>query len=1406
MYEESYEYMSSALGEDSKSYTEFSLKENLLTIAGRNDLDYKNIKLLFYNLETGVSKTIAIINVDEEGYYFDTIDLSAIEDSTYHVTLRASKDGISYNYSNVFRDLILKKDGTKFCFLTNSKVYKENQNLVKENLSLQIAESYLDTSLKDDYVVDGVLTEEQIQDIYNFSCRIVGSETNQYEQLRLIFEYLANNIYYDTDGFNDPSQDVVIDTYELYQSLLQYDNVPVAEKRTKTVCDGFAGLTVSFARNQGIPARLVQGNIISIPTNKLEDLNEEIINHVWVEAYVDRNNDGTKEWVTIDPTRSTNSRYENGKWITEGGLSSYLYFDTSLKAISSAYKYIQYRNGSLDGQYVNDEYELQALKSFLNTKDNNEVINGIKINPEYREDSPKTWYMEPTSHIQTDGFGKVSYIDWNGNNIKDYEQRLTGNLDVSNFNKLKNLFVYDNDITGINLEGCTELLRVSINFNDVTTLDTTDSTKLNFIGAKSNPLTDAKFYTEEGIVNISSENGGAFGFEYDIEKEEELYLNAIVTDNAYRFAGWYAGEELISVEKECTTNITDLAITAKYVTENEALDKIQRGKLISFLQIQDEEDVHNGSKLNTGYTTADLLTWYTSPGTLIQTDAKGNVSHLDWNGNNISGYNKKLTGNLDVSGFEQLTNLFVYDNDITGINLEGCSELLKLSINFNDVTILDTTDSKKLTSIAAKNNPLTDVKFYTEEGIVNITSTNGGAFGFSYNAADEQQLYLNAIITDNAYRFAGWYAGEELISTEKECTTSITYLEITAKFVTENEALNKVQREKLTSFLETVDANGILNGAKINIGYSSEYLLTWYTSPSTLIQTDAKGNVSHLDWNGNNIKGYSQKLIGNLDVSGFEHLTNLFVYDNDITGINLEGCSELLKLSLNFNDVTTLDTRDSKKLTSIAAKNNPLIDVKFYTEEGIVNITSTNGGAFGFSYNSGDEQQLYLNAAVTDKAYRFAGWYAGEDLISTEKECTASITDLEITAKFVTENEALNVEQREKLINFLETEDYGGVPNGDKLNADFIANDLHTWYTSPDTLIQTDAKGNVSYLNWNGNNIKGYSQKLIGNLDMSGFASLTNLFVHDNDITGINLTGCTELSKVSLNYNDVTTLDTTDSKKLTSIAARVNPLTNAKFYTEEGIVTIAATPGGTFGFAYNATDEQPLYLNAIVTDKEFEFAGWYAGETLISTEKECTTEVTDFEITAKFVTIAKPLESPVAEASNSSTGKIVLTWTAVSGADKYEVWYSLEENGSYTKLITTTGTKLTHSSAVSGKTYYYKVRAIDADNAALNSEYSGIVEASVGVKLKTPVVSVSNSSTGKIVLTWESVSGASKCEVWYCASQDGEYKKLITTTGTKLTHSSAVSGSSFYYKVRAINAANENGSSYYSTAVKGTAK
>ena len=170
------------------------------------------------------------------------------------------------------------------------------------------------------------------------------------------------------------------------------------------------------------------------------------------------------------------------------------------------------------------------------------------------------------------------------------------------------------------------------------------------------------------------------------------------------------------------------------------------------------------------------------------------------------------------------------------------------------------------------------------------------------------------------------------------------------------------------------------------------------------------------------------------------------------------------------------------------------------------------------------------------------------------------------------------------------------------------------------------------------------------------------------------------------------------------------------------------------------------------------------------------------------VTCRLGLTAPTVTGGNDAQGRPTLTWKAVTGAAKYEVYRARSRSGEYIKYSTVTGTSYTNTSYIeNGNTYYYKVRALDANGTA--GPWSDVVAVTCRLGLTAPTVTGGNDSQGRPTLKWDKVAGAAKYEVYRSYSQNGNYSKYSTQTSTGYTNSSYLtSGSTYYYKVRALDA------------------
>ena len=171
---------------------------------------------------------------------------------------------------------------------------------------------------------------------------------------------------------------------------------------------------------------------------------------------------------------------------------------------------------------------------------------------------------------------------------------------------------------------------------------------------------------------------------------------------------------------------------------------------------------------------------------------------------------------------------------------------------------------------------------------------------------------------------------------------------------------------------------------------------------------------------------------------------------------------------------------------------------------------------------------------------------------------------------------------------------------------------------------------------------------------------------------------------------------------------------------------------------------------------------------------------------------AIPAAPRVTIGNSSASGKPKLTWSAVSGAASYRVYRSESRGTGYSLLGTTTSTSYVNTGAAVGKTYYYRVKAV---NSAGTSAYSNIVSGTA--RTPAPAAPVlkggTSSASGKPQLTWAAVDGAAKYDVYRSNSADGTFSKVGSTDKTTYVNTGAVQGVTYFYKIRAVGASGASG-------------
>ena len=167
----------------------------------------------------------------------------------------------------------------------------------------------------------------------------------------------------------------------------------------------------------------------------------------------------------------------------------------------------------------------------------------------------------------------------------------------------------------------------------------------------------------------------------------------------------------------------------------------------------------------------------------------------------------------------------------------------------------------------------------------------------------------------------------------------------------------------------------------------------------------------------------------------------------------------------------------------------------------------------------------------------------------------------------------------------------------------------------------------------------------------------------------------------------------------------------------------------------------------------------------------------------------------VTASNNPTSGKVVLTWAAVEGAAKYEVYRSGTKDGEYKLYYTTTKLSYTNTSAYAGYWYHYKVKALDANGTEIVTS-DIITQCS---DCAAPVITAGNrASDGKVTLKWKAVYGAEKYAIYRATARNGEYVRQYTTSSTSYANTTSKANVTYYYKVMALASRTASANSAFS--------
>ena len=338
-------------------------------------------------------------------------------------------------------------------------------------------------------------------------------------------------------------------------------------------------------------------------------------------------------------------------------------------------------------------------------------------------------------------------------------------------------------------------------------------------------------------------------------------------------------------------------------------------------------------------------------------EGKGVLIHLPqgWGsfpinqGNTIEGAKSISAINRDISNakglelFVNLTDLNVYENNLSALNVTPFKSLLTLNCGNNKLSALNLTNNTELTQLNCNDNQLTSLNLSNNTELTELQCN------------DNQLTTLNLA---NQTKLTGLDCRiNQLTSLTLACSDSLTGLRCGGNKLT---SLNLSEYKKLNTLYCGTNRLTSLTLPK------GDALHEVYCYENKLTTLDVSGNteLTYLDCENNKLT--------TLDVSGNTELTTLQCRINSLTSLNVKNCGKLATLYCNQNKLSELDLTDNTAMTWLDCSNNVLTALNVSKNRDLKRINA--------SYNKLETLDLTWNNKTDDGVIIVGNKIKGEGL------------------------------------------------------------------------------------------------------------------------------------------------------------------------------------------------------------------------------------------------------------------------------------------------------------------------------------------------------------------------------------------------------------------------------------------
>ena len=250
---------------------------------------------------------------------------------------------------------------------------------------------------------------------------------------------------------------------------------------------------------------------------------------------------------------------------------------------------------------------------------------------------------------------------------------------------------------------------------------------------------------------------------------------------------------------------------------------------------------------------------------------------------------------LDVSGCTSLVDLLCKDNQLTSLNVSGCTSLKTLSCGGNQLTSLNASGCTLLEYLNCLYNQLTSLDVSGCTSLVELYCSNNQLTSLNVSGCTSLETLS--------------CGGNQLTSLNASGCTLLEYLNCPYN------QLTSLDIAGCTSLVELYCSNNQLPSLDV-AGCTSLVYLECYNNQLLSLDVSGCTSLNYLSCGGNQLPS--------LDISACTSLQTLYCGKNQLTSLDVSGCTSLVYLQCSNNQLTSLDVYECTSLVDLYCKYNQI--------------------------------------------------------------------------------------------------------------------------------------------------------------------------------------------------------------------------------------------------------------------------------------------------------------------------------------------------------------------------------------------------------------------------------------------------------------------------------------------------